>query len=120
MSYEASVVEALSFVFDELGKTVVFKKKSSPIYNKWGEEESATYTDTDVVVLPLNTLSKTNFYSPFGDLEPGEQDLYVLPSSSIVINDELLFDDELFVVKDKGSYQFPSVVLDIIRIHKKL
>lgn len=118
--YGASVVESLAFVFEELGKTVTFKKKSSPIYNSWGEEESATFTDVEVVVVPLNVLAKSNFYSPFGDLEPNEQDLYVLPSSNVSVDDELTFDEGLFVVKNKESYQFPEAVLDLIRIYKKL
>lgn len=120
MSYEDSVKEGVSLVFEEVGKTVTFKKKSSPISNSWGEETGATYTDSTVSMLPLNVLVKDNFYSPFGDLMTGEQDVYFQSSVSVSIGDQVVYDGDTYEVREVDSYRFPSVVLIVARITKNI
>ena len=120
MSYEDSVKEAVGLVFDEVGKSVTFKKKSSPISNSWGEEISATYTSSTISVVPLNVLVKDNFYSPFGDLKTGEQDVYFKPSDDVSIGDRIVYDGDEYEVHEVDSYRFPSIVLVIARITKNI
>ena len=120
MSYEDLVGEAVDLVFEEVGKTVTFKKKSSPISNSWGEEVSATFTESTVSVVPLNVLVKDNFYSPFGDLKTGEQDVYFKPSDDVAIGDRLVYDGDEFEVHEVDSYKFPSTVLVVARITKNI
>lgn len=120
MSYEDNVVEAVSYVFDEVGLEVVFKVKSSPVLNSWGEETSATFSSEVVKMLPLNVLVKDNFYSPFGDLKTGEQDVYFQSSTSVSIGDRLVYDGDEYEVHEVDSYRFPSTVLLVARITKNL
>ncbi len=105
-------------VFGKFGKSVTFISKSSPVYNVWGDEESVTNTETSLIIVPYNLMSKRQSYEKFGQMNEGDFDAAVRYDTTIAVDNELVFNGVNYKVKEIGEEYLKELVVIIIRLTK--
>lgn len=108
-----------SKLFGRIGKTVTFKSKSSPIYNDRGEETNQSYSSSSITVIPFRSISDTQSYQPFGNLEEGEIDMAIPYTETIAIDDEIVMEGDTWQIKEIEHNYLPGNVVYVVRLAKK-
>lgn len=117
VDYQSKVREKLQLkIFSQIGKTVTFKKKSSPIYNTRGDLEGYTETNTEITIVPYNIIDKNRSYQEFGELLEGEFDAAVPYSENISEGDLIEMEGEDWKIQRIDKNYLPGNVVTIIRL----
>ena len=106
-------------LFAVIGKSVTLKSKSTPVYNNRGEEESQTFTNSNIIIIPYNLVDGRQSFEPFGDLQEGETDAAVPYTVTIKVDDIIVMEGDNWVVKDVSFNYLPDNVVTIIRMVKE-
>lgn len=106
-------------VFNVFGKTVTFKSKDSPTYNDRGEEDTPTYTESSIIIVPYNIVDKSQTYEAFGALQGGDMDAAVPYSVDIDVDDVIVIETVNWIVKAIDKNYLPENVVTIVRLVKE-
>lgn len=119
MSRQESVRNKLAtkiFNLKTIGKTIVLKRKSSPLYNDRGELESNTETSTNIICVPYNIMDKQQSYERNGILKSGEMEVAVPWDTEVSVDDIMTIESEDWLVKEIFKNYLPENVVTIVRL----
>ncbi len=105
-------------IFSELGKSVTLITKSGINYNSWGEEESATTTETTITIVPYNITNNRYSDQPMGELDEGDFEAAVPYDTSISAGDLITMDGITCEIKQLSKNYLPGNVCTIISLTK--
>lgn len=103
-------------IFGEIGKTVTFKRQSSPIYNTRGEQEDVTSTDSTITIVPYNITHEERTRQPFGDLPEGSMFAVVRYDQVIDAGDKIEIESEDWEVQLVERNYLPGNVATIVSL----
>lgn len=106
-------------VFNEIGKTVTLKSKSSPIYNTRGEEINQTFTESSVIIVPYSIIQDDTKREPFGDVEEGAMDAAVPYTTTVNKGDKFTIESEDWIVRAVERNYLPDNVVTIVRLTRE-
>lgn len=106
-------------VFGAFGKTVTFIKKSTPIYNDWGEIESYTETSSSIIAVPYDITYDRKAIQRFGSLKEGEMSMAVKYDQVVDKGDLIEIESERFAVVDIMKNYLPDNVVTILRLARE-
>lgn len=101
--------------FGRLGKSVTFKKKSSPTYNTRGDELSATYTDSTITIIPYDIIDSKESQELFGNVQTGDMAIAIPYTITVSVGDRLTIETQLWEIKEISLNYLPGNVVNIVR-----
>lgn len=116
--YEKVRTKLENKIFSRLGKSVTLIKKSTPVYNSRGEQDSVTTTSSTISCVPYNIVDKRQSYQKFGELEEGDMDIALPYTVTVNIDDELTIESVNYVIKAIELNYLPENVVTIVRVTK--
>lgn len=106
-------------VFNRIGSTITLSVKSSPVYNEYGDEEDATYTDSSEISVPYNLIDPMQTNNPFGKLNEGEMDLALPYSAAFSVGDRITLNSKVYEIKQVEDYIMSNIsAAYIVRLYK--
>jgi hypothetical protein len=106
-------------LFDVIGKSVTFIKRSSTIYNTRGEIENDTQTSSTVTIVPFNINEKTLNHQSFGNLPEGAMMAAVRYDLDVAINDSFTIEGDTWDVHGIEKNYLDQNVITIVALVKK-
>jgi hypothetical protein len=106
-------------LFDVIGKSVTFIKRSSTIYNARGEIENDTQTSSTVTIVPFNINEKTLTHQSFGNLPEGAMMAAVRYDLDVAINDSFTIEGDTWDVHGIEKNYLDQNVITIVALVKK-
>ncbi len=107
-------------VFDEIGKTVTLKNKSTPVYNDRGEIINYDVSSTDIVIVPYNITDKEQEFVEQGNNKGGEMEAAVPYDITFSIDDIIVMDGVNWLIKRIEPNYLPDNVVTIVRIVREI
>jgi hypothetical protein len=105
-------------VFDVVGKTVTLKSRALPTYNSRGEEESITYSESSITIVPYNLIDNRQSYQQFSNMEEGESLAAIPYDVTVAVDDIIEMEGYEWNIKQIEPNYLPENVVTIVRLIK--
>jgi len=94
-------------VFNKLGSQVTVRELTTST-DKWGDETTTSYVDTEVTGVPFYYFAQNKNYEQYGKLEEGEFDIIVPHGTSVSTKCQILFNSKTYDVFQIEEYPYSN------------